>query len=112
VTGKPLFGVIAALLLLIALWLLWTFSKVYFQMKLVARVERDVNRIGKRLEELSYAPAADYHTDIRGLMPTLSLPDENAIYKDLVQKFAYQTYGYEHARGLVLVEKMTHEPLN
>jgi hypothetical protein len=88
VTGEPLFGVIAALLLLIALWLLWTFLKVYFQAKLVARVERDVNRIGKRLEELSCAPAADYHTGIKGLMPTLNLPDENAIYKDLVQKFS------------------------
>jgi hypothetical protein len=84
VTGEPLFGVIAALLLLIALLLLWTFLKVYFQVKLVARIERDVNR----LEELSCAPAPVYHTDIKGLMPTPNLPDENAIYKDLVQKFS------------------------
>jgi hypothetical protein len=68
VTGKP-FWVIAALLLLIALWVLWTLLKVYLQVKALAHVERDVNRIGERLAGLSCASA------------------DSKIYKGLVQKF-------------------------
>jgi len=86
VTGKP-FWVIAALLLLIALWVLWTLLKVYFQARALAGVERDVNRIGKRLAELSCA-STDPHPD---LVPMFNLPDPHSeIYKDLAQKVDLQ----------------------
>jgi hypothetical protein len=61
--------VIGALLFLIAVWVLWSILKVYFQSKVLAQVEIKANRIAKRLAELSCG----------------SNDPDSKIYKDLVQ---------------------------
>ena len=70
--------VIASLLFLIAVWALWSifwgFFWGYFQAKALARVEIKVNRIARRLVELSCA-SNDPHSEI---------------YKELVQNFNLQ----------------------
>jgi hypothetical protein len=46
-------SIIAFFLLLTILWILWLFFRMHLQEKALSRVEERVNRIGKRLHELS-----------------------------------------------------------
>ena len=66
--------VIGSLLFLITVWSLWSILKVYFQSKALARVEIKVNRIARRLVELSCA----------------SNDPDSKIYKGLVQNVDLQ----------------------
>jgi hypothetical protein len=87
------FWVIVALLLLILLWFLWTMLKVYLRAKGLEQIERDANRIGKRLAELSCAS-----TDPSPLQRAFMVlgaweppdPHHIEIYKGLAQKVNLQ----------------------
>ncbi len=67
-------SIIAFLLLLTILWVLWLVFRIYLQAKALSRVEERVNRIGKRLHELS----GD------------SNDPDSKVYIDLVQSFNLQ----------------------
>src|SRR5258707_4752961 len=82
-------SIIAFLLLLTILWVLWLVFRIYLQAKALSRAEERVNRIGKRLHELS----GD------------SNDPDSKVYIDLVQSFNLQDLWGRVRRRIVIGRK-------
>ena len=85
--------IISLLVLLIPVWILWSFLRVYFPAKALARVDEKVNRIGQRLVDLVAREEAEAERRRRlsDLVPRFGNEDRDLeIYKDLVQNVNLQ----------------------
>jgi hypothetical protein len=84
---------IASLVLLIPVWILWSFLRVYFPAKALARLDEKINRTGQRLVDLAAREEAEANRRRRlsDLVPPFDDEDRDLkIYKDLVQKVNLQ----------------------